>query len=71
MATLPLPPPKQDRRNASIAVEKCIEVREGFLYLLMELSERVAPPSVPLDDRVRREVAEFNRVIDARGIQRQ
>eukprot|EP01060_Flectonema_neradi_P022243 TRINITY_DN3051_c0_g1_i1.p1 TRINITY_DN3051_c0_g1~~TRINITY_DN3051_c0_g1_i1.p1 ORF type:complete len:2479 (+),score=587.58 TRINITY_DN3051_c0_g1_i1:88-7524(+) len=28
------------RRNQSIQVEKCIEIREGFLYLLQEISER-------------------------------
>ena len=29
-----------NRRNQSIQVEKCIEIREGFLYLLQEISER-------------------------------
>ena len=31
-----------DRRNASVQVEKHIEIREGFLYLLQELAERAS-----------------------------
>eukprot|EP00759_Apiculatamorpha_spiralis_P031143 PhF_6_TR32937/c0_g1_i1/m.48419 len=36
-------------KNAQAAIEQSIEVREGFLYLLQEITERVASATVPLD----------------------
>lgn len=44
-----------DRRNAAVQVEKMIEVREGFLYLLQELAERFASGMVD-KDRASREL---------------
>ncbi|CUF07710.1 IQ calmodulin-binding protein, putative [Bodo saltans] len=42
-----------DRRNAAVQVEKTIEIREGFLYLLQELSERYSNGVVDKDRGLR------------------
>lgn len=42
-----------DERNGAVQVEKTIEIREGFLYLLQELTERYATTNMAKDRAVR------------------
>jgi len=42
-----------DERNGAVQIEKAIEIREGFLYLLQELTERYANSSMEKDRAIR------------------
>ena len=42
-----------DRRNSAVQVEKNVEIREGFLYLLQELTDRYATTTMDKDRATR------------------
>ncbi|KAJ9459325.1 Kinesin light chain [Diplonema papillatum] len=53
-----------DRRNVTVLVEKNIEIREGFLYLLQELTERAAAAGPQLNNREQL-TREINQIINS------